>query len=109
MDGGNEQAEEVQMLTPDEAAELLNVSRRQVYRLVQNRVIPHVRLGGCIRFERGVLVQWVKDEMLKGIKADDRSQERPPVGRRLLHHGRTGHPDAIPPVTWTRDHVKATG
>jgi excisionase family DNA binding protein len=38
------------LLTVTQAAEFLNVSRRQVYLLVERRELPTVRVGARIRF-----------------------------------------------------------
>jgi len=43
------------------AAELLNVSTRTIYALVERDEVPHARVGGQIRFVPGVLEQWLRD------------------------------------------------
>jgi excisionase family DNA binding protein len=43
------------------AAALLNVSRRTVYELVASGELPHVRVGGSIRFVPSTLEQWLRD------------------------------------------------
>jgi excisionase family DNA binding protein len=40
------------LLTPDEVAELLRVSKASVYRLVERRAIRFYRVCGLLRFER---------------------------------------------------------
>lgn len=40
------------LLTPDEVAELLRVSKTSVYRLVERRAIRFYRVCGLLRFER---------------------------------------------------------
>jgi excisionase family DNA binding protein len=40
------------LLTPDEVAELLRVSKTSVYRLVERRVLRFYRVCGLLRFER---------------------------------------------------------
>ncbi len=47
------------VLTVDEVASLLRVSRWRVYELVQSGSIPHVRLGRTLRFSREALRQWI--------------------------------------------------
>ena len=47
-------------LTAQEAAELLRVQRRSLYRLVQQQRIPYRRIGRAIRFERNELLAWTK-------------------------------------------------
>ncbi|MBI5529246.1 MAG: helix-turn-helix domain-containing protein [Deltaproteobacteria bacterium] len=91
----------VVMLTAIGAARLLGLSSRQVYRLVEERRIPHVRFGlrGGIRFERGVLAEWLRAEMLKGIE-DGSSKTGASLGRRLHGPRPAGRPESIPAVAW---------
>lgn len=56
-------ADEFELLTADEAATLIRLPRSSVYELARNRRIPFVRIGRRIFFVRGVLIQWVIDEM----------------------------------------------
>ena len=46
------------LLTAQEAADLLRVQRRSLYRLVQQQRIPYRRVGRAIRFERNELLAW---------------------------------------------------
>lgn len=43
------------------AAELLNVSTRTVYTLVERGQLPHARVGGQIRFVPSALEQWLQN------------------------------------------------
>jgi len=97
------------MVKVNDAAEILGVSRRQVYRLVEDRAIPHVHLGGCVRFERGVLVQWVLDQMMKGVKEHGRSEARKPLDRGLVPGTARRSTGAIPPFSWADRYVKTAG
>lgn len=47
------------LLKVGEVAELLNVSTRTVYALVERDEIPHARVGGQIRFVPDVLDKWL--------------------------------------------------
>jgi len=49
------------LLTPEEAAALLRISRWAVYRLVSEGRIPYVKLGGgrLLRFDRKRLERWI--------------------------------------------------
>ena len=49
-------------LTAREAADLLRVQRRSLYRLVQQQRIPYRRIGRAIRFERNELLAWTKPQ-----------------------------------------------
>lgn len=47
------------LLTPDEAAEFLRVSRTQLYKLRREEGLPYVKLGGRTLFKRDALVEFV--------------------------------------------------
>lgn len=49
------------LLKVEEVAELLNVSRRTVYTLVEIEKIPHAHVGGQIRFLPDVLDEWLRE------------------------------------------------
>ncbi|MGD9693591.1 MAG: helix-turn-helix transcriptional regulator [Phycisphaerales bacterium] len=52
MGGKDERIGEVRFLTVRDVANLLQVSVRQVYRLVQRRLLPQpVKVGRCTRFD----------------------------------------------------------
>ncbi len=48
------------LLTAQEAADLLRVQRRSLYRFVQQQRIPYRRVGRAIRFERNELLAWTQ-------------------------------------------------
>jgi len=50
-------------LTVNEVADLLRVSRRTAYVLVQTGQVPSVRVGGVIRIPRGPLVRQLEETM----------------------------------------------
>jgi len=47
------------LLTPLDLAETLNVSVGHVYRLVAQRRVPFVKLGGALRFRRESIERWI--------------------------------------------------
>ncbi len=48
------------LLTYEEAADLLGVKRGTLYAWVSEKRIPHVRLSArCVRFEKPALLEWV--------------------------------------------------
>lgn len=49
------------LLTVTSAAELLNISTRTLYALVERGEVPHARVGGQIRFVPSALEQWLRD------------------------------------------------
>jgi excisionase family DNA binding protein len=51
------------ILTPDDVAEILRVSRRKINQLVAAGEIPFVRIGKRrIRFNREAVVKWFREE-----------------------------------------------
>jgi len=48
-------------LNVKEAADLLNVSEKTIYRMVKSRTIPCSKIGGLWRFSESELISWVKD------------------------------------------------
>src|SRR5579872_1967711 len=47
-------------LVVSEVAALLNISARQVYKLVAEGRIPCLRIAGCIRFDPSALARWLR-------------------------------------------------
>jgi len=47
------------LLTPADAAELLNVKTSWIYEAVRTGSLPCIRLGRHIRFTRGMLEEWL--------------------------------------------------
>jgi excisionase family DNA binding protein len=47
-------------LTVADVADLLQVSQRHVYKLVQTGEIPHFKIGASVRFDPCLLADWVK-------------------------------------------------
>jgi excisionase family DNA binding protein len=49
------------LLSIGQAAEILQISKRSLYRHVEERAIPHLRIGGLIRFRPRDLDRWLDD------------------------------------------------
>lgn len=39
------------LITPDELADILNISKSSVYRLIEGRKLPFYKVGGSLRFQ----------------------------------------------------------
>jgi excisionase family DNA binding protein len=50
-------------LTVADVAELVNVSERQVYKLVAEHRIPCFKIGGSIRFDPFAVALWLRTKM----------------------------------------------
>jgi len=48
------------LLNPRQLAKVLNVSVGHIYRLVQERRVPFVRVGGSIRFRPETIDTWIQ-------------------------------------------------
>jgi excisionase family DNA binding protein len=58
-----------------EAAELLKVSKHQIYKLCSQRQIPHFKVGGKILFDRTAIIDWALDPNNKVKTVDELQQE----------------------------------
>ena len=54
------------LLDIESVAEALGISIRQVRRMVAEGRIPHVRIGGLIRFDPDEIIQWIDDRRVGG-------------------------------------------
>jgi excisionase family DNA binding protein len=57
------------LLRVSEFAQMAHVSRSYAYQLVQEKQIPHVRLGGCIRIPRNALLSYIEQHIEGGAGA----------------------------------------
>jgi excisionase family DNA binding protein len=55
-------------LTPEQVAEMLQLSVKSVYRIAKDPTFPALKIGGSVRFPRERLLRWLRD----------REQGRPP-------------------------------
>ena len=51
---------ESKYMTPEELATMFNVHRNMVNYWVTANLIPHVRVGNCVRFERDKMPSWIE-------------------------------------------------
>ena len=60
-----------EVLTVDEAADLLKIPRSSIYKLAQEGRIPAQKVGRHWRFHRGTLLKWVAGQTnFEGKKPD---------------------------------------
>ena len=50
------------LVTADEAAGFLSLSRSQVYELAKRREIPSIRIGRSVRFPLDALRRWIDEK-----------------------------------------------
>lgn len=56
-----------ELLTPDELAQLLKISKSSVYRLIEKRVIRFHKVMGSIRFEKGDVLAFLENSRVEII------------------------------------------
>lgn len=57
------------ILTVDEAAELLKIPRSSVYKLSQQGKIPAQKVGRHWRFHRATLLKWIAGELNRNVNS----------------------------------------
>lgn len=83
------------LLSINEVAEYLHVSRQTIYRLIEAKGLPHVRIGYVLRFDLPTILQWAQDFTSSGDKLtwqDDYPHLKGP--RRLTAKKAEPNPDA---------------
>lgn len=59
-----------QLLTMDQLAERLGVTRRHVRRLVEERRVPFLRVGRFIRFDPAQIADWLNSNRVPRLRAE---------------------------------------
>lgn len=54
------------LLTPQQAAEALVISRRKLWGMTASREIPHIKLGRLVRYPVDDLQRWIDDQKKGG-------------------------------------------
>jgi excisionase family DNA binding protein len=55
------------LLTPDDLAAFLSISKTGVYRLVEKRRIPFFRVGGSLRFEKKDVLSYLQGNRVESV------------------------------------------
>ena len=55
-----------QLLTPKQLSEWLQIKPSTVYKWTHYGFIPHVKLGGAVRFDRETVESWIKRRSKRG-------------------------------------------
>ena len=58
-----------EILTVEEAAELLKIPRSSVYKLAQEGRIPAQKVGRHWRFHRATLLKWIAGELNRNVNS----------------------------------------
>lgn len=62
-------------LTVEEVAELFSLSKQQMYKLVAAERVPYFRIAGSIRFDPGVLSQWLRETSTRWFRPRSDKEE----------------------------------
>jgi excisionase family DNA binding protein len=63
------------MLTVEEIAERLSVSKGFIYHAVTHTTIPHIRLGSSIRFDSQQIDEWIKENSVSVASMREMGEE----------------------------------
>lgn len=53
------------LLTLEEAVEILQISKPTMYRLTSQKRIPHIKVGGSVRFLESRLIEWLESNAVE--------------------------------------------
>lgn len=67
IDSHAEEYDQLVLLTPDEAARLLRLSKASIYRLVGMRSLPFYRVSGSLRFAKSDLDEYLAQGRVESI------------------------------------------
>jgi excisionase family DNA binding protein len=59
-----------ELMTMDQLAERLGVTRRHVRRLVDERRVPFLRVGRFIRFDPAEIADWLNGNRVPGLRTE---------------------------------------
>jgi excisionase family DNA binding protein len=64
----NQKNSQKEILTVEEAAEWTCISPDSINYYVQNRLIPHKKIGKHTRFSKSILLKWIEEDMQDVMK-----------------------------------------
>lgn len=56
------------LLTPDELADFLQISKTTVYRIIDKRLIPFYKIKGCLRFDLNDVLAYLQKNRIEPVK-----------------------------------------
>ena len=54
-------------MTVKEVADILSLSRREIYKLAASNQIPHFKIGSSVRFEPSMVLIWLEEALRQGL------------------------------------------
>ena len=68
-EGANVERNVIELLTIDEAAELLKLKKSRLRKAIFRREVKFVKLGALIRFRRAHLIEWIEKGTMESVTA----------------------------------------
>lgn len=56
------------LITPDELADFLRLSKASIYRLIDGRKIPFCKIGGSLRFRKSDIDGYIEKSLVEPLK-----------------------------------------
>ena len=72
LEGGIMSAEEDELLTVQEICDLLKVRKTYIYSLTHSKKIPHMKLGGLLRFSKSAIDEWLRSREVRDVSIQER-------------------------------------
>lgn len=57
----------IKLMTPDDLSDFLSLSKPTIYRLVDGRKIPFLRISGSLRFRRDDIIKFLEDNRIEPV------------------------------------------
>lgn len=67
LEGRTMSAEEDKLLTVQEMCSLLKVPKTYIYSLTHSKKIPHMKLGGLLRFRKSAIDEWLRSREVRDV------------------------------------------
>ena len=72
MEGGIMSAEEDELLTSQEICDLLKIKTSFLYSLTHSKKIPHMKLGGLLRFSKSAIDEWLRSREVRDVSIQEK-------------------------------------
>jgi len=55
------------LITPDEVASILRMSKSSIYRIIEKREIPFYKISGSLRFKKSDIENYINNSLINAI------------------------------------------
>lgn len=56
-----------ELLTPDDLADFLQISKTSVYRMIDKRLIPFYKVKGSLRFDKSDVLEYLQNNRIEPV------------------------------------------